>query len=46
MKKVKGKSSKNEDDEPYVASKAAKGKKKGEDENKIKRPLTSFLLYC
>jgi len=45
QKKPKGKVSKNEDDEPYVASKSAKGKKQ-ENENKIKRPLSAFFHYC
>lgn len=45
-KKPKGKSSKNDDDEPYKASKSAKGKKEPVDENRVKRPLSAFFLFC
>ena len=43
--KPKGKSSKNDDDEPYVASKGAKAKKE-KDPNAPKRPQSSYFLYC
>ena len=40
---AKGKNNK-EDDEPYVASKSAKGKKV-KDENRPKRPMSSYFLF-
>ncbi len=47
QKKGNGKPAKKDEDEAYTASKSAKGKKKGpEDENKIKRPLSAFFMFC
>lgn len=42
--KQKGKASKNDDDEPYVASKSAKPKKE-RDANQPKRPMSSYFLF-
>lgn len=40
--KAKGKSSKNDDDEPYIASKGAK-LKKDKDPNMPKRPQSAYF---